>query len=131
MKLLQLQAPGMEAITPITGSGRLIDALMVQIQRITKKWGPQLSQVNADLMRASGCDGQLQTISLSATFHQHHFAVRLQASANLCIPLWNRSPDPAQQWMRPFDHIGIDSEGHSELKPGNTLRPGLIELATA
>ena len=43
MQIIQLQAPGMEAITPITGSGRLIDALMVQIQRITKKWGPQLS----------------------------------------------------------------------------------------
>ena len=131
MQIIQLQAPGMEAITPITGSGRLIDALMVQIQRITKKWRPQLSQVNADLMRASGCDGQLQPISSGATFQKPHFGVCLQSSPDHPSLGGHRPPDPAQQWMRPFDHIGIDSEGHSELKSGNTLRPGLIELATA
>ena len=121
MEIIQLQPPGMEAIAPFTGGGLMIDALIIQVQRITNQWRPQLSQMNADLVGASGCDGQLQPISSGATFQKPHFGVCLQSSPDHPSLGGHRPPDPAQQWMRPFDHIRIHSERHSELKPGNTL----------
>ena len=80
MQIIQLQVPGMEAIAAITGSCRIVDVLIVEIQRITKQWRPQLSQMDANLVRAAGCDGQLQPVPNGAAFQQGHFGVCLQAS---------------------------------------------------
>jgi len=68
MQIIQLQAPSMEAIAPISGSGDITDALIIQVERITEQGRPQLREMDADLMRSTCCDRHLQTISMGAAF---------------------------------------------------------------
>ena len=129
MQIIQLQTPGMEPIAPVSRSGDITDALIVQVERITKQGRPQLREMDADLMRATRCDRHLQTISLGTAFQQRQFAVGFQTSPDEPIRWGQRSPDPAQQGMGPLDHIRIHRKRHPELKPCDTLGPGLIELS--
>ena len=80
MQIIQLQTPGMEPIAPVSRSGDITDALIVQVERITKQGRPQLREMDADLMRATRGDRHLQTISMGAAFQQLQFTVGFQTS---------------------------------------------------
>ena len=129
MQIIQLQTPGMKAIAPVSRSGHITDALIVQVKRIPEQGRPQLREMNANLVRTSRCDRHLQTISLGAAFQQLQFTVGFQTSPDQPIRWGQRSPDPAQQGMGPLNHIRIHRKRPPELKPCDTLGPGLIELS--
>ena len=129
MQVIKLQAPGMQAIAPLSWSGLVTDALIIQIERITQQGRPQLRQMNTDLMRSSRCDGHLKAITLGAALQQRQLTVGFQSSPNQPVRWGRRSPHPTQQGMGPLDHIRCHVNRHPEIKAGDTLRPGLIKLA--
>ena len=118
----------MEAIAPVSRPGCRIDALVIQVKGIAKQGRSQLCQMNADLMGSSGGDGHLQAISLCATLEQHQFTPGFQSPPDRLIRLGQRTPEPAQQGMGPFNNIRFHHKRRPELEPRNPLGPGLIQL---